>query len=441
MHQRFVGFLGVIAAIISATPALAVEFQPIGFESASMGGAGVASARGSYAPYYNPALLAEHKHGAQISLSAGAGIREVNMAEHIDTLADIDIDETLERIANNAWVAPAPPNWNDPSDINNVKTIKNELKALSGRNGLQIMPSASLGIQIGNFGFGAYGVSEATAYAVIDTSRLDLIVKDEGTGFYYEYNELTDTYTLSTLAEYEQRSFEYALDSGLTYLKLTGLAYLEVPIAYGRQFATGWGKLDLGASFKVMPGYTFYKKIKIDSESGEVDDDLDDSKEKDTSWGVDLGLLFKPSILPNLSIGVVGKNLNTPEFDTVTGDVMEVEPQVRAGLAYDLWGDNLTLAFDADLTKNETFIPDYYSKFIGGGLNLHPCSWFSLRGGAMKNLEESNDGTIYTAGLGFGLKWFQLDITGQWSNKKSEYDGDEIPRYARVQVALVSKWF
>ena len=56
MHQRFVGFLVVVAAILLATPILAVEFQPIGFESASMGGAGVASARGSYAPYYNPAL-------------------------------------------------------------------------------------------------------------------------------------------------------------------------------------------------------------------------------------------------------------------------------------------------------------------------------------------------------------------------------------------------
>ncbi len=59
----------------------------------------------------------------------------------------------------------------------------------------------------------------------------------------------------------------------------------------------------------------------------------------------------------------------------------------------------------------------------------------------MRNIQESDDGTIYTAGLGFGLKWIQLDITGQASDKKAEYEGDEIPRYLRVQVALVSKWF
>lgn len=59
----------------------------------------------------------------------------------------------------------------------------------------------------------------------------------------------------------------------------------------------------------------------------------------------------------------------------------------------------------------------------------------------MKNLQESYVGTVYTAGLGCGLKWFQLDIAGQISSKKGEYEGDEIPRYARIQVALVSKWF
>ena len=437
MHQRLVSFLVVVSAIVLSTPALAVEFQPIGFESASMGGAGVASAKGSYAPYYNPALLAEHKHGAQISLSAGAGIREVNVVDHIDCLADIEIDETLDQIANNA----PHSGTNTESDRNNIATIKNELKALSESNGLQVMPSAALGIQVGNFGFGAYGLSEATAYAVIDDSRLDIIVKDENTGLYYKYDESNDKYSDSTFDEYKQSSLEYALDEGLTYLKLTGLAYLEIPVSYGHQFTTEWGNLYCGGSFKIMPGYTFDDEIKVDTESGDVDSELEEAEKRDTSWGIDLGLLYKPSRLPNLSLGLVGKNLNTPKFDTATGNSLKVKPQVRAGFAYDFWDDRLTIAIDADLTNNETFIPDYDSQFIGGGINYHPFSWLSLRGGAMKNLQESYVGAVYTAGLGCGLKWFQLDIAGQISSKKGEYDGEEIPRYARIQVALVSKWF
>jgi hypothetical protein len=93
------------------------------------------------------------------------------------------------------------------------------------------------------------------------------------------------------------------------------------------------------------------------------------------------------------------------------------------------------------LTSNETFIPDYESQFIGGGINFHPFSWLSLRGGAMTNMKEKDEGMIWTAGLGFGLKWFQLDLSGQYSSKESEYDGNTIPRYGRVQVAIVSKWF
>ncbi len=365
LHQRLVSFLAVVAVIFLATPALAVEFQPLGLESASVGGAGVASARGSYAPYYNPALLAEGIYGMEISVSGAVSIREVNIAESIDHLADIGIDETLERIAGNAPIDGS----NSQSDRDNITTIKNEFRALSERNGLQVMPSVALGMQIGNLGFGAYGVSEGTAHAVIDTSRLDLIVEGTGpfTGSYYEYDELTDQYIPSTQAAYEQRSFEYALDNGLTYLKLTGLAYLEIPIAYGRQFSIAWGKLDCGASFKIMPGYTYDDKIKIDTESGEVESELEEAEKSDTSWGIDLGLLFKPSKLPKLSLGLVGKNLNTPEFDTVAGNTLEVDPQFRAGLAYDFWGDRITVAIDADLTKNETFIPDYHSQLIGGG--------------------------------------------------------------------------
>jgi hypothetical protein len=117
-----------------------------------------------------------------------------------------------------------------------------------------------------------------------------------------------------------------------------------------------------------------------------------------------------------------------------------VEPQVRAGAAYDFFKDKVTVALDADLTKNETFIEDYYSQFIGGGIAYHPVNWFSLRAGAMRNLQESNDGTILTGGLGFGMKWLQLDISGQYSTEEGEYDGNSFPRCSRVEIALVSEF-
>ncbi|MBW2638044.1 MAG: conjugal transfer protein TraF [Deltaproteobacteria bacterium] len=434
----------IVISLTTATPAFAGEFQTIGFEAVSMGGAGVATASGSFAPYYNPALLAEHRNKTEVSLSAGIGLREINVADSIDKLADIDIEDTLNKLSDEiVFSFPNPPTL-ESDFVGDIKAIRSELSSIPDTNGLQVMPTVSLGTQIGNFGFGFYGLSEATGHAVVDKDRLDIIIATGDSRIpYVEYDEErdpSDPLIVSNRTEYEQRSLQYALENGQTYLDLTGLAYVEVPFAYGHRFSTKMGTIDVGGALKLMPGYTFEKKIKIDTESGNIDDELKDAEESDLGYGVDLGVLYKPQKLPRLSIGLVGKNLNTPEFDTTSGATLKVEPQVRAGAAYDFLNDKVTVALDADLTKNETFIEDYYSQFIGGGIAYRPVNWFSLRGGAMRNLQESNDGTILTAGLGFGLKYLQLDISGQYSTEEGEYNGDSFPRCSRVEIALVSKW-
>lgn len=435
--------LSTMAAILGlAASVQAVEFQPLGFESVSMGGAGVASSRGSFAAYFNPAALALHTHSAEISITGGVGIREINLAEHIDKLGDVKIQDTINALKLDTLITSTSTGISQQTR-DNITTIKEELTALSSQNGIQLMPNASVGIQAGAFGFGAYGISEATGYAVIDPDRLEIIVENTHPivgATYVNYDEATDTFSLKTQSEYEAQSLEYALNQGLTYLQLTGLVYVEIPVGYGYKIATGAGNICVGASAKIMPAYTYEKKIQIDTKSGEISDNLDNGEKRDTSWGVDVGVLYQPAVAKGLSIGMVGKNLNEPSFDTVSGGEIKVKRQMRAGLAYNLWGDRLTLAADMDLTRNETFIPNYDSKYLGGGFNFHPASWFSLRGGAMKNLEDSNDGTIFTAGLGFGLKWLQIDVSSEMSNKKANYDGNEIPRYLKGQVALVSKW-
>ena len=415
----------------------AVEFQPIGFEALSMGGAGVAQAKGSFCVYYNPALLAESHKGVEISFSVGIGAREINLVDHIDTLADIDITSTLDRIVDNA-----PSGSNSTEDRNNITTIKNELRDIAQINGLQLMPTASVGVRIGSIGLGVFGVSEGSAYAVIDSNKLDIIVKKtiSGTDQYFKYDEGSDTYSLSTQNKYESKSLEYALNNDLTYLQLTGLAYTEVPLAYACQIKTPLGAVSLGAAIKYMYAITYDNKIKIDTESGEIEDVSKEADKRDDDWGIDVGLLYRPPAIQNLLIGITAKNINQPEFATIKGDKYKLDPMVRAGVS---WGlvNKISFAFDVDLTKNDTFLPGYASRYVGGGVNIHPTSWISLRAGLMDNVEESREGVVYTAGIGFGLKWAQIDISGQYSSKSGEYNGQTIPRYGRVQIALVSKWF
>ncbi|MEN6473629.1 MAG: conjugal transfer protein TraF [Syntrophaceae bacterium] len=426
--------LFVLGFMLAALPCQAVEFAPIGSEAMSMGGAGVASSRGAYAPYYNPALLAESKNKVEIGFAVGVAIREQNLAEHIDTLSDLEIDEDFDVLSENITTPVSAKRLEQA--LEDIDLFRSELRQISRINGLQAMPGLNLGCQVKDFGFGIYGISDVAASAIIDPNHLDVIVEEGGQYFSYD----SGTAGLVTQADYEAHSLQYALDNKLTYLNLTGLIYLEIPIAYGRRFDTPYGTLDLGGSFKIMPGYTVYKDISINTDSGDVDEDLSDNEESSTSWGVDLGVLFKPAKVENLAVGLVAKNLNTPKFDTKGACDLKVKPQVRLGTAYSFLDDKLTAAVDLDVTKNETFIPGYDAQYIGGGVNYHPKSWFSLRAGLMQNLVESDEGTILTLGFGIGPKWLQLDLGAMASTKSSEYNGSSIPSYAKVQLALNSRW-
>ncbi|MBW1989512.1 MAG: conjugal transfer protein TraF [Deltaproteobacteria bacterium] len=439
MKSRTLGI--VLCLCLLAAPGLAAEFQPMGFKSLSMGGAGVAAANGAYAAYFNPALLAGGKDVVQVALSASMGAREYNLAESVDELSEVDIDNTMDRLSNLTPAQILAGALSDPQLRQDLITVQAELYDLSGGNGLQLMPGVSLGVQVGGLGFGVYGVSEATAYAVIDPNRLDIIVQEPISGVYFQYNPVTDALTVSSAAAYQASSIEYAADNGYHYIQLNGLAYAEIPVACGHAFEGDFGRLALGASAKLMPGATFRKKIMVDTESGEIDDELDNAREDSLAFGVDAGALYSPSMVKNLTVGLVAKNLNTPAFSAKTGPDVELDPQLRAGATLTFLDERLTVALDYDLTSNETFLPGYDSQMVGGGVAFEPVSWFSVRGGVMKNIQEDEEGTIFTAGLGFGAKWFQLDVAGQVSDKWGTYDEYDIPRYTRVQVSLVSKWF
>jgi hypothetical protein len=428
---------GVVAITLAlASLASAYEFQPLGFESISMGGAGVASARGSMAGYYNPALLGRSAYLAEVTPGFGFGIREMNLSDNIDKLDQYDLTNTLNAVANNVLVGNGGPGATVPTNIQNAQQVLQSMAG--GQNSLSLMPSASLGVQAMGFGIGIFGTSDGAAQAIIDPNRLALIVHDGG-GNYFAYDPATDTYAPSNLATYNATSLEYAINNNLTYLKLTGMGVVEAPISYARKLPIPVGELIVGASVKPMRVTTYEGRINLDTNSDEIDNQLKNFDTTSTSLGIDVGALFTPPAMDNLTLGMVIKNINGPKFDTVSGGEVKIDPMMRAGAAYSLADKKIDIAADLDLTKNER-MDGTDAQFLGVGANFHPKSWLSVRAGLMQNLAESDEGTVLTGGFGFGLKWFQLDIAGQMSTKKGEYKGDSIPRYGRVNIALVSRW-
>lgn len=424
----------ILSIAVLSSMAFALEFQPLGFRAVGMGGAGVASASSSNAVYYNPALLANHKYSSEFSLEAGLGLREVNLANPLDKIVnDDELGDSLDKVINHA-----PVDGSNTADGTNkkIEDAINQIKKLSNGNGLSVMPTAGFGAQIGNFGIGVYANGEIAASAIIDKQHLKLIVKDNDKSQYYYYNPKYDTYQISDKNEYDNYSLKYALDNNLTYINLKGIVVSELPIGYAFSFDFKGTNISIGGALKAMQGITYTNKLSLtDTDSGSLNDSLTENKKTSSTYGIDLGVLVKYNWV---SVGLVGKDLNSPKFDFYNDKKYKIKPLVRGGAAINL-SDWLTFAMDIDLTNNSTFIPNYSSKYIGGGFDIHQ-SWASFRLGAMKNMKESAEGTILTGGIGLGLKWFQLDLAVQASTKKGEYDGNQIPKYVKANLSILSRW-
>jgi hypothetical protein len=417
--------LSAVALLGGFTSAGAIAFESIGYKASGMGGAGVANAAGSLAGYYNPALLADTKYDVEVSLGVGITARDSGLGQSADELNDLDFADLIDRASENVIAL-------SPDDKDKLIEAKNIAIDMDG-DALQASPRAYLGVQVKNFGIGIYGYSDAVGKAVVDQAHDQLIF--ENSDAYVQLNDDGST-TPSNQTDYENTSLEYALNNNLTYTDVKGVAIAEVPLSYGHRFETKVGALSVGGSLKFMQGVTYFDQIDLD------DSDSSDSSDKNdktsSNFGIDIGLLYQP--VRDLSIGLVGKNLNSPEFESVEGfDDFTVDPMFRAGIAYDLL-DSLEIAMDIDLTKNSTFLEDVDSQMIGGGLDFHPFSWLSLRGGLMQNISDDFAGLIYTAGLGIGAKWLQLDLSGQVGNQWGTFDGTDYPKYTNINLALISRW-
>ncbi len=421
-------------AVITAlciTSASAMQFQTLGYKSVAMGGAGVASSSGSVATYNNPALLAKSEYDVEISLGAGVSYQDHGAGASMQALDDSGFLDTMDRISNDYTTLT-------PADQTNLVNGKNIILAMDG-NAAQVAPQAYFATQIGSFGIGVFGSSDVVATAVVDQAYSRLIFENSVTpGTYYELND-NGTQSVSDSTAYNASSLEYAVKNNRTYVQALGIALGEVPIAYGHKLELSGGNLMIGGALKYMQAVTYTEKLSIDNTDSSSTSSTKQDKTS-TSFGVDLGLAYEPSFATDLTLAMVAKDLNTPEFIFADGSTVKVKPMLRAGVAYNIF-ESLEVAADVDLTKNETFVSGVESQMVGGGLNWHPASWFAIRGGAMKNLDANDKADlIYTAGIGFGLKWFQLDLSGQMSSKTSTVGDTTVPQYAKVNLALISRW-
>lgn len=428
--------------IFTTSSLLGYEFHPMGFESIGMGGTGVSNTKGSMAGYYNPALLAKHRYSTEVSMQFGVGVKEDNLAQHVDKLSQIDFTKTVDRVTSKERaVYGLMFGIYNVDDKQNVKTALDVLQSVYVQNSLSILPTSALSIQVNKFHIGVYNTSTASAQIVVDPNKLTLYSKyNESSYMVYDPYASGNPYSFASITddEYKEQSLEYALNNGYTYLSLKGISLLEVPISYAHSYELSFGSISVGTSLKYMGAATYKQKVDVDTKSDKIADKFDEQTTTSSNFGIDLGLLYQPR--EEVNIGITAKNLNSPEFDTLDSDnPFVVDPMVRAGLSLTFW-DKVDFAIDYDITKNDTAVEYIKSQYFGGGLNIRPTSWFSLRAGFMKNIAFEDEGLIYTTGMGIGFEKFQFDLAAQISDNTSSVDENEISNYMKINLALVSRW-
>lgn len=416
----------IVAATLLTTSLNAASFQVLGSKATSMGGAGVATSPSSLASYNNPALLAKNKKTFAFHTGVGIGYKDNGVLDTVSQLDDLNFSDLVELAENSTGLTGVSPN-----DLTKLNQSKNIILGANNQS-FNATPTVDVAFAIKNFGFGIFANADIAGTSKVDEQYNRLIFENGGS--YYELNSNNSVTPGLTQTVYESSSLIYAMDEGVgnTGVQLDALAVIEIPVAYGHAFGTDFGDIYLGGAFKLMKGTT-YSSFHSFSSDKDISDDFDKNKKDSTTVGLDLGVAYNPSFDEDLTLALVGKNLNAPSFDKMSGGEFKLDPMVRAGAAYKI--SFVEFAFDVDLTKNES-INGIKSQYVGGGASFD-LFILDLNAGVMKNLSSNDDsGLIYTAGVSMG----PVELSAQMASKSTHIDGTKLPKQASVNLAIAFSW-
>jgi len=191
-------------ALLSCATALqAMQFQTIGYQAISMGGAGVANSADSVATYNNPALLAKAKYDVEISFGGGVSAHDHGAGASIQSLDDTGFLDTLDKASGDLTSLTQ-------DDVDNLYAGKDVIIEMDGKS-VEVSPQAYFAAQIGSFGVGVFGTSDSVATANVSEKHTELIFENTGT---YQKLDSNGNLAPSTLVAYQDTSMEYAINNG-----------------------------------------------------------------------------------------------------------------------------------------------------------------------------------------------------------------------------------
>jgi len=480
--KKIITLIAICGLCVSAN---AQEFRAYGSKSLGMGGAGVASVRGAYSGYYNPALIVASDYYTDVTFGATSQASEGGFTNSAQKIKDLNLYKVLGGLKDQL------PTLTTTFDITNgavkvdiqggvkkddLKTINDGIGIVNGMGKQQLLVAVSpytsvqvaRAIAVGLYGeIATSGTLTTNANAdtlIIENTKFDpasRLVNIQNQAFkdkaekelnkykYLKIDKNTGKYTFSSKEEYEKSSFINAMigKNPSIQAKVAITAIFDIPVSYATKYNLFDSRNDIrvGGSLKAIIVAQKMTKIRLDKVK---EFNLPDS-ESAMNLGLDLGGAYvfnNDGLSDGLTLALVAKNLNSPSFD-VNNHTITIEPQIRFGVSYPMWGDTLEVALDYDITDNHLTESKYTSQYAAMGINYEPFSWLGIRAGMKQNMGSNpiTDKPIITFGLNTGLKWFQLEgafgiATEKFEITKTDGKVQELPAYLEGSFALVSKW-
>ena len=359
----------LLSAAVSGTAAqaLAVEFVTVGPRATGMGGAGVAVTTDSLATYWNPAGLA---------MTQTVDIRAQGTGLVIDRRGFGDAIRDLDNFN--------PNNPNISANIAFARDIANRLN----QPGAALSLNGSAGLYFkGHLGEHAFGVN----------------VSDVATGGGYISNPVRAT------CNPDPNNCATATSVSIAgAMAFRGLEARQLAFSYAYAFSDK--TFSVGVTAKVIQGVSYLGSATLQGGNGVSLSTHFGKPTISTTYGIDVGAIYKPSSW--IRFGIVAKDINKPTFNDASGGEVRLEPQVRGGVALNPWS-TLTLTADVDITENNTLLAGVKSQYLSlGAEQTFLTEFLSLRIGTFKNMQDAATPFIPTAGLGLRFFFLRADVGG-----------------------------
>jgi len=200
--------------------------------------------------------------------------------------------------------------------------------------------------------------------------------------------------------------------------------------------------LDVGISVKEIISETSFRFLSYaEQDSGTsvgdaIRDDLKNNRVRSSNFNFDLGARVMP--LEWLTVALAARNLVPMDIKYAGPGKMHMDPQVRLGAMASALGF-LKFGIDIDLVENESpVLPGYKTRQFGAGLEFD-IPVFKIRIGYAENLAFSSDHGRLTAGFGFDIAGFVIDLGAQASLNEVTYQSAKLDG-SKSEKTFMSDW-